>query len=164
MSGWTQADRARRHLTPLRRRLYPELSLTPGGTDPRVIEHEARGRLFLQDVRWRFSARTALWCFAPVALACVFIALVVIDVIPYPFDWRTLLVIGPLFGVADLLRRRDTYRMRVRRMMREVLRERGVGVCLGCGYDLRGLPSEQRACPECGAAIEATQETSGSSG
>jgi hypothetical protein len=37
---------------------------------------------------------------------------------------------------------------RVRSSLRKLLNSRGIPVCLGCGYDLRGL-SEHR-CPECG--------------
>lgn len=30
------------------------------------------------------------------------------------------------------------------------------GVCLSCGYDLRGLPEDRRRCPECGSAFDRT--------
>lgn len=43
------------------------------------------------------------------------------------------------------------------RRLRAMLRERGVAVCMACGYDLRGTPEPR--CPECGqpaAPIEGT--------
>lgn len=42
------------------------------------------------------------------------------------------------------------------RANRQALREMGFAVCLGCGYDLRGLGDAVRQCPECGALCEAT--------
>lgn len=42
-------------------------------------------------------------------------------------------------------------RRAVRRACTEVLRARGVGVCHGCGFDLRGLDRRtEYRCPECG--------------
>jgi len=32
------------------------------------------------------------------------------------------------------------------------------GCCVGCGYDLRGCPSDALNCPECGSAIESPHE------
>lgn len=40
------------------------------------------------------------------------------------------------------------------RALRRVLRSRGIAICEGCGYDLRGLDSSR--CPECGTQHEGT--------
>ena len=37
-----------------------------------------------------------------------------------------------------------------RRLLRERLRERGIEVCIRCGYWLRGLGKDVTKCPECG--------------
>ncbi|MCI0365107.1 MAG: hypothetical protein L0Y44_14745 [Phycisphaerales bacterium] len=38
--------------------------------------------------------------------------------------------------------------------LRRQLLECGVPVCIRCGYDLRGLPSDRTHCPECGRAFD----------
>jgi hypothetical protein len=45
--------------------------------------------------------------------------------------------------------------------IRKVMREAGYDLCLGCGYELRGLPppAEMSRCPECGAEREAEGES-----
>lgn len=54
------------------------------------------------------------------------------------------------------------FRRPLRRYLRNVLVEKGVPICLPCGYDLRGLPEPR--CPECGepfdrALLEASTDT-----
>ncbi len=44
------------------------------------------------------------------------------------------------------------FRRRIRRSLRQQLIERGVPVCLACGYQLRGQVDPR--CPECGAAFD----------
>lgn len=44
------------------------------------------------------------------------------------------------------------FRRRVRRELRELLRQRGIKVCPRCGYNLAG--NESGICPECGTVIE----------
>ena len=43
-------------------------------------------------------------------------------------------------------------RRRIRRSLRNQLNERGIRVCMKCGYDLCGLPEPR--CPECGTAFD----------
>lgn len=38
--------------------------------------------------------------------------------------------------------------------LRRKLLERGIPVCLACGYSLRGQPSDSTRCPECGTLID----------
>lgn len=40
--------------------------------------------------------------------------------------------------------------------VRKAMRESGYDLCLGCGYELRGLDDTVERCPECGAPREAT--------
>ncbi|MFN0136725.1 MAG: hypothetical protein ACKVS9_11495 [Phycisphaerae bacterium] len=39
----------------------------------------------------------------------------------------------------------------VRNRLRQLIRERGIAICVACGYDCRGIESER--CPECGKAL-----------
>ena len=48
---------------------------------------------------------------------------------------------------------------RLRRLVRQELHERGIPVCMNCGYDLRGQ-TEPR-CPECGKPIEVLPRNGG---
>jgi hypothetical protein len=45
-------------------------------------------------------------------------------------------------------------RRRFRAILRERLLQHGVPMCLSCGYCLRGMPADERRCPECGWPIE----------
>ncbi|MCI0630751.1 MAG: hypothetical protein L0Y44_08885, partial [Phycisphaerales bacterium] len=62
---------------------------------------------------------------------------------------RLIFVIGSAFLVMRML-----HRWGVRTELRAKLLEAGVPVCQGCGYLLRGLPSQTGACPECGRGID----------
>jgi hypothetical protein len=65
--------------------------------------------------------------------------------VPYSVRFALTTAVSGLFGIvgAWLLRARR------QRAVREVLRARGVRVCMKCGYNLSGIVSEQ--CPECGS-------------
>ncbi len=41
-------------------------------------------------------------------------------------------------------------------LLRQQLRDRGIPVCLACGYSLKGLTSPDR-CPECGTSVKPTE-------
>ncbi|TVQ30354.1 MAG: hypothetical protein EA376_13315 [Phycisphaeraceae bacterium] len=45
------------------------------------------------------------------------------------------------------------HRVRVRKIIRDLLSPRGVMLCSSCGYDLMGLPPSAPSCPECGSPI-----------
>lgn len=60
------------------------------------------------------------------------------------------LALGAVLGFGGML----PLRRAIHRVLRNYLCERGVPVCLRCGYDLRGQ-REQR-CPECGAVAPLT--------
>ena len=69
--------------------------------------------------------------------------------LPIRRDVLRLLSILPVVGTASALfvwaRRRE-----IQTTVRRLLRERGLRVCMRCGYDLRG--NTQPRCPECGRA------------
>ncbi len=41
------------------------------------------------------------------------------------------------------------------RPLRQAMRDDGYDLCLGCGYELKGLPDDRTVCPECGTSREA---------
>ena len=43
-------------------------------------------------------------------------------------------------------------------LLRQQLRDRGIPVCLACGYSLKGLTTPDR-CPECGGIVKPTETT-----
>ncbi len=61
-----------------------------------------------------------------------------------------LVLIGAAVG--PFLVQRALFHRRAQRLLRELLIERGILVCVHCGYDLRGQ-TEPR-CPECGRAFD----------
>lgn len=66
-----------------------------------------------------------------------------------PRGWVTLAGTLLFYTVAvSILLRRS-----VRLDLRRALVEAGVPICLACGYQLRGLGPDARACPECGRTI-----------
>ena len=78
--------------------------------------------------------------------------------VPWPLD--TLLDVGlPLAIVAAI----GIWLQRgvAARVIREVLRDRGIEVCLNCGYDLRRSQANQ--CPECGSPRPTTPSPNSSS-
>ena len=53
-----------------------------------------------------------------------------------------------------LLVLRGLHRWGSRAELRQKLLQAGIPVCLGCGYSLRGQPSDSQRCPECGRVID----------
>lgn len=49
-----------------------------------------------------------------------------------------------LYRITSVMMRRR----HIQRRLREILREHGIPICIGCGYDFRG--NESGICPECG--------------
>lgn len=62
---------------------------------------------------------------------------------------RAVVVLGGLAAGVIILGR--LYRTRNRRELRRILVERGVAICVACGYDLTG--NVRKRCPECGVAV-----------
>lgn len=61
-------------------------------------------------------------------------------------------MVGGIIGGTFMSAIQYVFRYPIRRCMREQLVERGVPICVKCGYDLRGQ-TEPR-CPECGESFD----------
>lgn len=70
----------------------------------------------------------------------------------HPAIEETLLYVA-IFGVA-VVTIWLLHRWGSREALREKLIGRGIPVCRGCGYSLRGQTAASKACPECGRAID----------
>ncbi len=94
---------------------------------------------------WHFALTLLVVAAAP--RLATYVANHLSRVLPVPRFILTMLCISTIMfayvAVLALL-----YRGRMRRAIRELLRARGVHVCLACGYDLRGGTGVR--CPECG--------------
>ena len=65
------------------------------------------------------------------------------------FLWQTMIIIVTCSGLL-VAGRQIVERAYVAPLGRRLLRERGIDVCIRCGYWLRGLNDDVRECPECG--------------
>lgn len=80
------------------------------------------------------------------------VKLLVLSLVPLPYGLDAVvfgLLMGLTVGPGAILVWRNT----VRRSLREQLIEKGIPICLKCGYDLRGQAVPR--CPECGAPFAA---------
>jgi hypothetical protein len=131
-------------------RMFPELRLLASQTERDAV---LRGT-------WHIYLRCpATWIaailFVPVVLAIgAFIhylhsltSSLVLD-IAISFLVFTYLTIGMGMSVCVLL----VVRPSIRRHIREELQKRGIPICIGCGYDLRG--QDTFVCPECGMTFD----------
>ena len=132
--------------------MYPELErLATAGARSEVLRaaRSARG------AQRGFAAAVILFSvisFFLVALGCG--ALVALLGRPFqsPAELPDRLLEGTLYlsAGAGLAVGAWLYRRRTRRIIREILNQRGVLICVPCGYDLTGNVSGR--CPECGVA------------
>jgi hypothetical protein len=94
---------------------------------------------------------TPLWPWALAAIPCLAVGVLVVATNLSP--WLAF----PLFAVttcaAMYLAGALSMKLGMARYIRTELRRRGLRVCAGCGYDLRGR--EEPRCPECGEAESA---------
>ncbi len=121
-------------------RLLPELSLVePGPERQRILQEAVSG------------SRTRVAAFLSVVVATGLFVLWDKLVASVPSRWSAyilfaLCLVG--FGVAVWFTWQD-----IRRRLRAELAEKGVPICVPCGYNLTGNVSG--VCPECGTKIEA---------
>lgn len=121
-------------------RLFPELDRFDDRRDAERALIKARA------ISGLYS--TVLWI---VPIAVVIVLLTEFLLVPRDLTWVGNALFWPTVvffpSVCLWLRRR-----RVRLALRRELVDRGIPICLHCGYDTRDLPENR--CPECGQAFE----------
>lgn len=141
MARWNYLDH------PFLRWYYPELALCR--TQFERMEASTRGRASAP----AFSIRLL----APILIFTAFAVIVpVIYMTARPY-WLPMWTMSPVITAAMFLFlfvMMMLVREHARRGIRVFLLERGIALCLECGYDLRGLDAETACCPECGGKVD----------
>ncbi|HKQ49050.1 MAG TPA: hypothetical protein VJZ71_13350 [Phycisphaerae bacterium] len=75
-----------------------------------------------------------------------------LEFVSWPREFEKAARFGLVLVVTFILIRRF-HRQSFPAMLRQKLIEQGVPMCLKCGYNLRGQPTDSTRCPECGTAI-----------
>ena len=134
-------------------RAFPELALLDELAERHVVVKKATSALLRRPKTWLLCAAMLL-CAAIVAAATVLVFLLRPLVAPLPPVLSNPGMMGGIVGgICGGLSTWIVFRLGRRQMqasIRTQLRERGLPVCLRCGYDLRG--NESGVCPECGTA------------
>jgi hypothetical protein len=134
---------------PFMHRLYPELRLCR--SDFELIEAAARAKQ-KRSIDRRIIAAVLLF------VASVFVFIVAFASLrPYWLPGWSLPLLILLVSLVFAVGIASAGREAARKPIRAFLISRGVPLCLGCGYDLRGLdpgdPGRRAPCPECGKPI-----------
>ncbi len=128
----------------------PELAILDNAEERRKVREEAHSRVALGWVHWLLFF---VIVFASTQLSGSTIrSLPIFRALPEPVIQLFLMLV--LTDIIAWLNRR-LYRRRMRRVVRSLLRARGVRVCLDCGYDLRGAVESR--CSECGTPDDWSQ-------
>ncbi|MGD8453252.1 MAG: hypothetical protein PVJ57_15655 [Phycisphaerae bacterium] len=127
-------------------RFCPEFALFPTAEDAKRAQRE----LTFAMLRWPSTwVTTAIAALIVIPLAIILTRVLAHLGVP---DFFYSVITGGLAGCAGALGLRLPVRKRSRRFLRQCLIERGVPVCLHCGYDLRGQTAPR--CPECGQPFD----------
>ncbi|MGE5607712.1 MAG: hypothetical protein ACM359_00515 [Bacillota bacterium] len=122
-------------------------------------------------VLWRAAVRTSRWLFFASAIPLVVLVVFLVNVVftrdPFPLLRELLgipdrplyylrlivpVIVNGTMGIWGPLCLFWLFRRRIQRTLRQQLLARGVPICLGCGYDLRGQLEPR--CPECGTPFD----------
>ena len=127
---------------PLLHRLFPELRLCRDVSERRAVIRETR-----QFRSWLYMAMGFM-----LGLATPGPALLILSAVrPYWMPQIAVVFASAMVGVIVFFLFTSAGLERRRREIREALCRRDVKVCVGCGYDLRGLGvAGSSTCPECG--------------
>ena len=117
---------------------------------PRREQHRLSNLAHKRHVTWgKFLFHTAI------ILAPMLVALALLDPFLTRLGWgnSSLAHIAAMGGLVLLFWPWSAWMYRSLYIVpvRKVMREEGHDICLGCGYELRGLPETTTQCPECGA-------------
>ena len=125
-------------------RFYPELSLLPSDAERRDVASQAKRRLV---VHW------PRLCVAVVAIVLGIFALSNLAQAARLPPLAVEVMVNALAFITGMFCIHVFWNRPMHLQIRRVLNERGIPVCLRCGYSLTGLT--ERRCPECGEAFEA---------
>lgn len=131
--------------------MYPELTLFPNDEDRiQSLKECAKG------LNWQWFRRPWFWTImigygvlGAVTPHLVTRALAAWGA-PASFRWWTPMIPSMMLGAGFGFAFQYLYRKPVQLALRKLLNDRGIPICMECGYDLRGLPEPR--CPECGTA------------
>ena len=138
-----------RNPLPMAARGLPESELIPDADAARAVRRR------LERTRRHEMGIIGVLAWTPVLIALSLGLYIVIDQLimrlippmPQPIDF----IVGSLVPIAIALTCATWIQRHVAGLaVREVLLERGIPVCLGCGYDLSLVPAHEPRCPECG--------------
>jgi len=129
-------------------RLFPELDHLDTDAERRTVYDQA-----FQSLRGRRRFRI-FWLLVPVG-ASVIAALFAVHYRRFSPVIGSLVgsLMGVILGVTFAWLMQVAFRRPLQRLLRLELVERGISVCIECGYDLRGQTTFAR-CPECGTPFE----------
>ncbi len=134
-------------LSPRFYRAYPELALFESDAEARAAVEGFQGHLLRTRRFWLYALLGVLLC-------CGMGPLILFGLrsqLTLPRALEVLIIGGSAAAVAMMAMNRVWHRPMQTYVRRQLL-DRGVAVCLNCGYDLRGL-TEPR-CPECATPFE----------
>jgi len=127
-------------------KLFPELNRLDDKAERRKLYNEAARPLVRQPLFWV----ALLLGPVVVALTLVFGFLALRPYLPRVPQPVLSGIIGGVIGGSAAGALQYLFRRPIQREIRRLLNERGIPICVQCGYDLRGADENAERCPECG--------------